>query len=115
MSIMENLFKRYIVSISTDKKKLSECKEMLVKHQQFELASDIRDIIQDNFPVSDKDDIRKNEATTFRTALAMADITVDERLAFITFNIARKLMDKNIQITIEDIVEVKELSEKIYG
>ena len=112
--LMEKLFSKYLESAKNDVKKLRGLKKLFVEHQQFQLASRVRDIEQELHPISEQDEILQNEAMTFRIALSLFDLKVDEKIAFITFNAAKKIIDKNVEFGLKDASEIKALAEKLY-
>ena len=111
---MEKLFNSYLKEAKKDVKKLRDLKTLFVKHQQFELASNVRDIEKELYPISEKDDILKNDAKTFKIALALFDFNVEEKVAFTVFNVARMIIEKNVEFDLKDTIEIKALAEKLY-
>jgi hypothetical protein len=111
---MKAILNNYVEEIKKDVKKLREFKSLAVKHQQFELAANIREIEQDLFPISKKDEILQTEALNFKLALALADLHVDEKIAFITFNTAKLIIEKGVGISLKDMSEIKEAANKLF-
>ena len=111
---MEKLFESYLKDAKGDVTKLRDLKNLFVKHQQFELASNIRELEKELYPISEQDEKDKNEALVFKSALGLFDLNVDEKMAFTLFNAAKILIEKGEMFDLKDTVKIKALAEKLY-
>ena len=111
---MEKLFKDYLKAAKKDIKKLKDLKILFVKHQQFELASNVRDIERELYPISEKDEILKTETKAFKMALRLLDLDVNDKIAFTVFNVAKMIIEKNVEFDLKDVGEIKALADKLY-
>lgn len=100
---MEALVMGLLEEAKKNKKVLRSMKDLAVKAQQFELASQLRDIEVANFPESEEEKMGRN----FQTALAMVDIKCDEDLAYKIYVTTKEFLEKGGEFSLKDAANIK--------
>lgn len=112
---MENKLNKLLDAVKKDRSQLIKLKELAVSTNQYELAMELRKIETELWPKSDPCNPKRIEAKIYSKALALVNTKVDEPLAFILLQTAKKVIKHKDQFDL--MMSSKIIAEKneIYG
>lgn len=111
---MEALIKKLIESAKSDRTKLIEVKNLAVKLQQYELASNLKDLENELFPISEEDKKLKFRAVDVSMALKLCDLNSTSSTAFVVDSVIKVLNKKNGNFSLEDAAKIKAKKKELY-
>lgn len=90
---MEEVFKKLLEEIKTDRNKLQAFKKMAVNTQSYELASNIRSIEVQHFPDQALPDNEYDELNLLKAAFGLVGVKIDVRMAWMIKQVTDQFHD----------------------
>jgi hypothetical protein len=110
---MEKLFNQLIEAAKKNRKGFNRLKNAVVVCQQFELASQLREIEKEAFPETEEVVAAKTEAKKLSIAFKMVDLNINEGTCWLINQTIKIYNQKNGDISVDDAsvltVKVQEL------
>jgi hypothetical protein len=97
-----------------DKKHLIALKNMAVKTQQFELASRLREIEKELFPLNGEEKEAEEIGKQTQIALGMSGLKCNNKLAYVVHETMKSYFEKLGQFSLEDGSKIQSNSEKYF-
>lgn len=111
---MEKLLLQFIEVVKKDKKVFNILENAVVTGQQYELASALRDIKKESFPVSEWEKQAKEKAKEIKCLLSLIDLNVTEEVCWIIYESIKLHEEKKGQFCLADANTLKIMKGKLY-
>jgi len=111
---MEELLLKLIEAAKADRNKLIHLKNAVVKMQQYELASNLKDLENELFPLSQEDNDAKLRAGNVALALKMCDLNATNATAYIVDACIKVLNEKQGGFSLEDAAKIVAKKKELY-
>lgn len=114
MKETEKLFEQLIEKAKENKYDFILLKNTVVKLQQFELASQLRELELELFPESEEDKKAKEIARDMRLLFAMVEINAPDATCFLIAETLKAYNEKKGEFSLEDAVRIRIKCENIF-
>lgn len=111
---MEKLLLQLVEEAKKDKARFESLKRTVVKCQQFELASNLRQIEKDLFPESNEDKVNKEYAASIVALMSMVNLKIDLETAFIVSEAIKVYGKKKGKFDLHDASAIQEKKDKLF-
>jgi len=111
---MEDLLLKMIEDAKTNRTKLIQLKVLAVKLNQYELASKLKDLENELFPMSKKDTELKKHAKDVAGALAMCELNTSEEVAFVIYSAVKVSNKKRGSFSLKDAAQILAKKSQLY-
>lgn len=111
---MEKLLKQLIEVAKTNRKGFNRLKDAVVTLQQFELASELRNIEKIAFPETEEIKAIKLEAKHLRVTFRMVELNVSDDICWLIAETLKMHNKKKGKFSIEDAVNLRLKKEQIF-
>lgn len=112
---MENLMQQLFEKAKTNKDILLGLKNLAVRSQDFELASNFRDMEKNLFPETEEVIKAKDDARRFDTVLRMVDIKTTTDIAWLLLETSKVYAKKGGKFDLRDASKLKAEQERMFG
>lgn len=109
--LLNDLFEK----LKKDKKGLLMLKTAAVRNQQYELVGKIREIENENFPLTEIQIESMNKAKKVRNVLSMVGFQISEGAAWLINETMDQYNKKGLEFTIGDATKLRLERENLYG
>lgn len=111
---MEKLLLEFIEVAKKDKKVFNILKNAVMTGQQFELASTLRDIEKESFPLTEWEKQAKEKAKEIKCLFSLIDLNVTEEACWIIYESIKLHEEKKGQFCLADANALKVMKGKLY-
>jgi len=112
---MTELINCLIEKAKTDKSLLLKLKGLAVKSNQLELASKLKEMENEFFPLTEQQKNRLEMAGQYRLALQMSGVEISEELASLVGETVRTFLKKKGSFSVKDAAQLKEENNELFG
>ena len=112
---MKELILNMFESAKADRTKLIEMKVFAVKLQQYELASKLRELECELFPLSKEDKELKSRATDVAQALKMCELNATISTAFVLDATIKLLNEKGGEFSLKDAAKIISKKKELFA
>lgn len=111
---MEKLFEQLIEAAKKNRKGFNRLKNAVVTCQQFELASQLRDIEKEAFPETEEVRLAKEQAKKLNLAFRMVELNISEDVCWLIAETLKMHNEKQGKFSIEDSVKLRLKKEELF-
>lgn len=111
---MEQLFNQLIEAAKKNRKGFNRLKNAVVTCQQFELASQLRDIEKEAFPETEEVKLAKEQAKKLNLAFRMVELNISEDVCWLIAETLKMHNEKQGEFSIDDAVKLRCKKEELF-
>ena len=111
---MEKLFEQLIEAAKKNRKGFNRLKNAVVTCQQFELASQLRDIEKEAFPETEEVKLAKEQAKKLNLAFRMVELNISEDVCWLIAETLKMHNEKQGKFSIDDAVKLRLKKEELF-
>jgi hypothetical protein len=111
---MEKLFNQLIEAAKKNRKGFNRLKNAVVVCQQFELASQLREIEKEAFPETEEVVAAKAEAKKLNIAFRMVDLNINEATCWLIDQTIKMRNEKHSDFSVDDAVKLRLKVDELY-
>jgi hypothetical protein len=111
---MEKLFEQLIEAAKKNRKGFNRLKNAVVTCQQFELASQLRDIEKEAFPETEEVKLAKEQAKKLNLAFRMVELNISEDVCWLIAATLKMHNEKQGEFSIHDAVKLMLKKEELF-
>lgn len=111
---MEQLFNQLIEAAKKNRKGFNRLKNAVVTCQQFELASQLRDIEKEAFPETEEVKLAKEQAKKLNLAFRMVELNISEDVCWLIAETLKMHNEKQDEFSIDDAVKLRLKKEELF-
>lgn len=112
---MEKLFNQLIEAAKKNRKGFNRLKNAVVICQQFELASQLREIEKEAFPETEEVTASKAEAKKLSTAFKMVDLNINEHTCWLINETIKVHNEKKDDFSVADAAALQVKVQELYS